>query len=55
MSRRILLRIGNISDKFVKIIKTDILCSINFFKENLAVYEIMRKDMVEPERPQMTV
>jgi hypothetical protein len=27
----------------------------NFFSENLAVYEIMFKNMVEPERPQMTI
>jgi hypothetical protein len=47
---------GNISGKFVEKIKTDILCSVNFFlKKNLAVYEIMRKAMVEPEKPQMTI
>ena len=27
----------------------------NFFSENLAVYEIVSKNMVEPERPQMTL
>ena len=26
----------------------------NFFPENRAVYEIMWKNIVEPERPQMT-
>ena len=26
----------------------------NFFSENLAVYEIMWKNMIEPDRPQMT-
>ena len=27
----------------------------NFFPENLAVYEIMWKNVVEPERPQVTM
>jgi hypothetical protein len=27
----------------------------NFFPENLAVYEIMKKDIIEPERTQMTM
>jgi hypothetical protein len=35
--------------------KTHILCSRNFFSGNRAVYEIMWKNMVEPDRPQMTV
>jgi len=32
-------------------IKTNILRSINFFPENYAVYEITRKNMVQPYRP----
>jgi hypothetical protein len=41
--------------KFVEKIKTHILFSVTFFApENRAVYEIMWKNMVEPERPQMT-
>ena len=32
----------------------DILCSIHFFSENHSVYEIMWKNIVEPDRPQMT-
>jgi len=39
--------------KVVEEIKTHILCSITFFFENRAVYEIMWKNMVEPGRPQM--
>ena len=39
----------------VEKIKTRILCSITFFSENRAVYEIMSKNVVEPERPQMTI
>ena len=35
-------------------IKIHILCSAIFFFENCAVYEVMLKNMVEPERPQMT-
>jgi len=41
--------------KGVEKIKTHILCSINFFVENLTVYEILRKNIVEPHRPQMTI
>jgi hypothetical protein len=41
------------STEVVEEIKTHILCSITFF-ENLAVYEIISKNIVEPEGPQMT-
>jgi hypothetical protein len=40
----------NVVDK----IKIHILCSAIFFFENCAVYDIMLKNMVEPERPQMS-
>jgi hypothetical protein len=46
---------GNISDKFVEKIKIKILYSIIFSPENRAVYEIMWKNAVETERPQMTI
>ena len=37
-------------------IKTYILCSVYFFfSENRAVYEIIWKTIVEPDRPQMTI
>jgi len=41
----------------VEEIKTHILCSVTlfFFSENLAVYEIMWKNIVERVRPQMTL
>jgi hypothetical protein len=43
----------NVSDKFVPKIKTRRLCSITFFFfENR---EIMWKNMVEPDRPQVTI
>jgi hypothetical protein len=38
----------------VEKIKTHILYSITF-SENHAVYEIMWKNMVQPDRPQMTI
>jgi len=40
--------------KVVEIMKTHILCSITSF-ENRTVYEIMWKNMLEPDRPQMTI
>jgi hypothetical protein len=54
ISRSILLRMRNTSEQFVEKIKTHILCSI-IFPENRAIYEIMRRNMVEPERPHMTI
>jgi len=39
----------------VEKIKTHILCSITFFSENRAVYEIMWKSMVETARPQIAI
>jgi hypothetical protein len=44
----------NVSDKIVEKIKTPVLCSINFFQSH-DVYEIMWKNMIQPDRPQMTV
>jgi hypothetical protein len=40
--------------KFVVKIKTQILYSVKFF-ENRAVYEIMWKNIMEPNRPQMII
>jgi hypothetical protein len=39
---------------FLEDIKTHILCSITF-PENHAVYEIMWKNAVQPDRPQMAI
>jgi hypothetical protein len=36
-------------------IMTHILCSIIFFLGNRAVYEILLKNMVQPDRPQVTI
>ena len=41
--------------KVVEKIKTRILRSVTFFYENGAVYEIMRKNTVQPDRPQMAI
>jgi hypothetical protein len=40
--------------KVVEKLETLILCSIAFFPENPAVYEIMWKNIAEPVKPQMT-
>jgi hypothetical protein len=45
----------NISDKTVEKIKTHVLGSVIILSSNRAVYEIMWKNMVEPDRPQMTI
>jgi hypothetical protein len=43
--------------KVVEKIKTHIFCSITFFFffENRAVYEIMWKNIAEPDKPQMII
>ena len=43
--------------KFVEKTRTRILCSLTFFffSENRAFYDIMWKNMLQPDRPQMTV
>ena len=51
--RSILLRIRNVSDKFVEKIKTHILCSITCFR-NFAFCEIRWEIFAEPAMPQMT-
>jgi hypothetical protein len=50
---QLILRMKNVSDKSCTVNPNTLLCSISFL-ENLAVYEIMRKNMVEPERLQVT-
>jgi len=36
-------------------IKTHILCPMIFFAENRAVYDVTRENIVQPDRPQMTM
>jgi hypothetical protein len=54
ISRSILLRIRNVLAKVVEKIKTHFIFS-NFFFENRVFYEIMLKNIVEQDRPQMTI
>jgi len=53
-SRSVLLRMRHVSDRFVEEIKTHTVFR-KFFFENRAVYGIMWKNTVQPDRPQMTV
>ena len=58
IARAIHLRIRNVSESLAQNIETNFMFSavfFSFFFENRAVYEIMLKNMVEPERPQMTI
>jgi hypothetical protein len=57
ISCSVLLRMRNVSDKrCTEKHNTDISCLITFlFFENLAVYDVMWKNIVDPDRPQMTI
>jgi len=50
-----ILVMRNFSDKVVEQIKTHVLGSIIFFPENRAVCDMMWENMVQPDRPQMTI
>jgi len=56
ISRSVLLRMRNVADKVVEKIK-EFLCSKPFLfpLDNRAVYDSMWKNIVEPDRPQMTI
>jgi hypothetical protein len=45
---------GDVPDKSVEKINMPFLCSITFPK-NCAIYEIMWKNMLDPNGPQMTI
>jgi hypothetical protein len=45
----------NVSDKVAEKIKTHILCSINFLPKIGTVYEVMWKNIEDPDRPQMII
>ena len=50
MSHSLLLKVKNVVDKIVEKIKTHILlCSINFILKKHAIYELMWKNIVEPD------
>jgi hypothetical protein len=44
-----------LQEKVVEKVRTYVSCSVTFFFENRAVYEIMRNNIVGPGRPQMTI
>jgi len=52
VSRLILLKMRSISDKAVEKIETHNVCSVTF-SEYGRFYEIMWKNMLDPERPQI--
>ena len=54
-SRWILLRMRNISNKSCRENQNTHFMTSNIFSENRAVYEIMSKNMVELDRPKMTI
>jgi len=54
VSRRILLRMRNVSDKVAEKIKTNILTLVTFSRKS-CFCEITWKNMVQPERSQMTI
>jgi hypothetical protein len=45
----------NFSDKYCRKNQNTHICSIRFFSQNIAIYETAWKNVVEPERPQMTI
>jgi hypothetical protein len=55
MSRWIILRMRNVSDGSCREKQNAHFLSNQFSSENSAVYEIMWKNMVEPDRPQTTL
>jgi hypothetical protein len=55
ISRSVLLKMRHVSDKIVKKIKTHVLFSVTFFSENHAVYEIVWRNIADPDRPQITI
>ena len=56
MSSHVLLKMRNVSDKSCTENQNSVLCSIMFFFfENRTVCEIMWKNTVLPDRPQVTI
>ena len=54
ISRQIIIKMRNASDKSHRESQNTHYVFSNFFPESCAVYEIMRKNMVELDRSQMT-
>jgi len=53
ISRSFLIRMRSVSGRFVEKSKSRILCLITFFVANHPVYEIMWKNTLQPDRPQV--
>jgi hypothetical protein len=54
-SRSLILRIGNVAEKFVEKFRTHILPSITAVSENGVDYKVLSQNMVEPDKPQTTI
>ena len=54
-SRSFLLRMKNVSDRSCRENQTHIFCSITYYTENCAIYEIMWKNTVDPNRHWRTI
>jgi len=54
-SRSVLVRMSDDSGKSYREMTTLIYCSITVFLDNRAVYGIMWKILLQPDRPQMTI
>jgi hypothetical protein len=55
ITRSVIFRKEMFHTNVIEKIKTHISCSATFFSESLAVYEIMQKNIVDPDKPQMTI
>jgi hypothetical protein len=55
ISRTVLLRMRNVSDKICRENQNTHFTFNNFFFENRIIYKIMLKNIVKPDRPQMTM
>ena len=55
ITRSVLVRMRNVSDKFIEKIETNVHVYNVFFFENPDVCEIRYKNTVEPNRPKMTI
>ena len=55
MSRYFISECEIFQTNIIERIKTHILCSVTLFLENRGIYEIMCKNIVESDRPQMTI
>ena len=55
ISRLVLLRMRDVADESCREYQNTVSCTITFFFENLAFYEVMWKNTVELSRPHMTI